>query len=169
MASVYAAFFLLLVAVAQVTVAARYPLSAAFPDYMLVTLVVWAAIRPRDDSMVALPLGAFLVGATGPQSVMVLMLVYLTLLPAALVLRAISPLGSFLNSLVLLIGATLLRDLVFAAEAVSSGANVGATDLLFRAYFPGLALNLLLLPFFYLSLRYLGPRLSFARWRARAY
>jgi hypothetical protein len=168
-ASIYAAFFLLLVAVAQVTVAPRYPLSAAFPDYMLVTLVVWVMIRPRDDSMAALPLGAFLVGATGPQSVMVLMFVYLTLLPGALVLRALSPLGSFLNSLVLLIGATLLRDLVLAAEAVSSGANVGLTDVLFRAYFPGLALNLLLLPFFYLGLRYLGPRMSFARWRARAY
>jgi hypothetical protein len=79
--SIYAAFFLLLVAVAQATVAPRYPLSAAFPDYMLVTLVVWATVRPRDDSMVALPLGAFMVGATGPQSVMVLMFLYLTLLP----------------------------------------------------------------------------------------
>jgi hypothetical protein len=68
-----------------------------------------------------------------------------------------------------MIGANLLRDLVLAAEAVSSGENVGLTDVQFRAYFPGLALNLLLLPFFYLGLRYLGPRMSFARWRARAY
>jgi hypothetical protein len=169
MAYISAALLLLFIAVAQVTVAPRYPLSAAFPDYMLVTLVVWAILRPTEDTMVALPLGALFLGAVGPLSVMVLTFIYITILPAALLLRALSPLGSFLNAIVLLIGATLLRDLVLAAEAVSAGANVGTSDIVLRAFFPGLALNLLLFPFFYFGIRFLGPRASFAGWRARAY
>ena len=88
-------------ALAEVTVAPLFPISAAVPDIPLVTLVVVTAYAGPYAAMLGIPFVAICLGFASDRSPGVLLIAYLPLLPLAAILEESSlPLNRFARTLI---------------------------------------------------------------------
>lgn len=153
-ASVLAA---IVAAMAQVTVAPLFPLSAAVPDFVLLVLVVVAAFGSPRRAMVCVPLAAIAYGFLSDRSPALLLMAYLPLLPLGLYLEeAQIPLNHYARTL----AATLLTGL-WMRGLLMLGPLLGGADASFGAVagqvlIPGLFLDFALLSVVYVPLRLIG-------------
>jgi cell shape-determining protein MreD len=146
-----------LAAIAQVTVAPLFPVSAAVPEFVLLALVIVAAFGNPRRAMVCVPVAAIAYGFLSDRSPALLLLAYLPLLPLGLYLEeARVPLNHYARTLVaalatgLWIRALLMLGTVVGGADATLGAAVG------QVLVPGLFLDFALLSVVYVPLRLIG-------------
>ena len=151
------AAFLVLTAIAQVTVAPLFPIAGAVPDLPLVALLVLTVYSGPTSVMVGLPFVAICTGFASDRAPGLLVLGYLPLLPLAVGIEGWrAPLGQFVR-LVLVVTATglWLRG-VLALSSVAQGADPALSALIRDVLIPGAFLDIALLMVAYLPFRLIG-------------
>lgn len=146
-----------LTALAQVSVAPLFPLSAAIPDYALVTLVILTVFAGPATVMLALPLMALSLGFASDRSPGLLLLAYLPLLPLSLyVEEARVPLNRYAQMAVAGVATGAWARTLLALGAIVGGADPAFGALAGQLVIPGVFLDLALLTLVYVPLRLLG-------------
>lgn len=151
--------FLLVVltALAQVSVAPLFPISAASPDYALVALVILTVFAGPTTVMVALPLMALFLGFASDRSPGLLLMAYLPLLPLALYLEdSRVPLNRYAEMAVAGMATGAWARLVLAFGAIAGGADPSFGAIVGQLVIPGLILDFALLTLVYAPFRLLG-------------
>lgn len=153
------AAILILVVVAQVTVAPLFPLRAAVPDFALLTLIGLAMYRRPATTMLALPILALLLAFSTDRAPGLLLLVYLPLLPlAALIEGADLPLNRYARITIALVVSGLWARTLLALAAIAQGAEPETGALVRQVLLPGMVLDWGLLTVVYVPSRLLGWR-----------
>jgi cell shape-determining protein MreD len=151
------AVVLLLAAVAQVTVAPLFPVSAAIPNLALMALVLVAAFGGAKAVMVGTPFLALSLAFLSDRSAALLLLAYLPLLPLAAYLDSTRiPMNRYVQTLVAAGAVGAFVRVLLALAAISSGAEASLTVLLVQVLLPGLLLDSALLTLAYIPLRFVG-------------
>ncbi len=146
-----------LIALAQVSVAPLFPVSAAVPDYALVLLVVLTVFAGPATVMVALPLMAVCLGFASDRSPGLLLLAYLPLLPLALYLEnSQMPLNSYSQMALAGVATGAWARLILALGAIAGGADPSFGAIAGQLVIPGLFLDFALLTLVYAPFRLLG-------------
>lgn len=140
---------------AQVTVAPRFPLWAATPDFPLLFLVLAAAFGGPFSSMVATPIVAICLGFASDRAPGLLLIAYLPLLPLGLLIEQMElPLTHFFRTLAACIATGIwLRLLLAGVVLVQAGFTF---SLLTKVIMPGIFIDFALLAVVYLVLRLIG-------------
>ena len=144
-------------ALAQVTVAPLFPVSAAVPDYALVMLVILTVFAGPTTVMVALPLTALLLGFASDRSPGLLVMAYLPLLPLALYVEdSRMPLNRYAQMAVAGVATGAWARLLLAFGAIAGGADPSFGAIVGQLVIPGLFLDFALLTLVYAPFRLLG-------------
>lgn len=140
---------------AQVTVAPRFPLWAAIPDFPLLFLVMLAAFGGPFKAMVATPILAVCVGFAGDRAPGLLLIAYLPVLPLGLLLEeADIPLTHFFRVLAAGVATgAWIRTLLAAVVLIQAGFT---PSLLTKVILPGVFIDIALLAVVYLAVRLIG-------------
>lgn len=147
----------LMAAVFQVTVAPLFPVSAAGPDFVLITLVVIAAFGNPRRAMVCVPVAAIAYGFLSDRSPALLLLAYLPLLPVGLYLEeARVPLNHYARTLLATVATGFWMRTLLMLGPVLAGANAGVWNATAQVLIPGLFLDFALLTVVYVPLRLIG-------------
>ena len=152
---------LLAIALAQVTVAPLFPVAAAIPDVVLVTLIALAFFSGPTPVMIALPLVALVLGFESSRQPGLMLLAYLPLLPIALFFEEsnlpLNGLAQF-NLAGALTGVWARSVLAFGA--LTAGAAFDLSTFLFQLLLPGLLLDVVLLTVVFIPIRIMGGQLK---------
>lgn len=141
----------------QVTVAPLFPISAAVPDFVLLTLVLVTAFGTPRRGMVCVPVAALAYGFLSDRAPGLLVLAYLPLLPLGLYLEeARIPLNHFARTLAALLLTGIWARSLLVLGAVVGGADASAGPVLGQILIPGAFLDLALLTLVYVPLRLVG-------------
>ena len=144
-------------ALAQVTVAPLFPVSAAVPDYALVVLVILTVFAGPTTVMVALPLMALFLGFASDRSPGLLVMAYLPLLPLALYVEDLRvPLNRYAQMAVAGVATGAWARLLLALGAIAGGADLSFGAIVGQLVIPGLFLDFALLTLVYAPFRLLG-------------
>ena len=144
-------------ALAQVAVAPLFPISAAVPDYALVTLVLLTVFAGPAIVMLALPLMAICLGFAGDRSPGLLLIAYLPLLPLSLYVEdARVPLNRYAQMAIAGIVTGAWARTLLAFGAIAGGADPALGAITGQLVVPGLFLDFALLTVVYLPFRLLG-------------
>ena len=153
-----AAFLATIVAaMMQVTVAPLFPISAAVPEFVLLTLVIVAAFGNPRRAMVCVPVGALAYGFLSDRSPALLLLAYLPLLPLGLYLEeARVPLNHYARTLIATLATGLWIRTLLMLGTVVGGADATVGAAVGQVLLPGLFLDFALLSVVYVPLRLIG-------------
>lgn len=144
-------------ALAQVSVAPLFPVSAAVPDYALVTLVILTVFAGPATVMVALPLMAICLGFASDRSPGLLLIAYLPLLPLALYAEdSRMPLNRYAQMTLAGIATGVWARWVLALGAIAGGADPSFGAIVGQLVIPGIFLDFALLTLVYAPFRLLG-------------
>ena len=144
-------------ALAQVSVAPLFPVSAAVPDYALVTLVILTVFAGPATVMLALPLMAICLGFASDRSPGLLLMAYLPLLPVALYVQdSRLPLNRYAEMTVAGVATGVWARTLLAFGAIAGGANPSFGAIIGQLVIPGLFLDFALLTLVYAPFRLLG-------------
>lgn len=144
-------------AVAQVSVAPLFPVSAATFDFTLASSALLLVFSGPRVAMFALPLTAILLGFVTDRSPALLLVGYLPLLPVAAVLADLHvPINRYAQLLVAGLSTGLFVRLLLALAAVAHGAAFPPGVVVWQLFLPGLLLDFLLLTIVYFPLRFVG-------------
>lgn len=147
----------ILAAIMQVTVAPLFPVSAAAPEFVLLTLVIVAAFGNPRRAMVCVPVGAIAYGFLSDRSPALLLLAYLPLLPLGLYLEeARVPLNHYARTLIVTVATGVWIRALLMLGAVVGGADATPGAALGQVLIPGLFLDFALLSVVYVPLRLIG-------------
>ncbi len=148
---------LVLAALAQVTVAPLFPLSAAIVDFPLAALVMLFVFDGPRGVMLALPAAALLVGFASDRSPALLLVAYLPLVPLGAYLAGTPlPMNRYTQMAITGVAAGLGARTVLVLAAVAHGAEPGMLALVRQVLFPGALLDLALLSSLYVPFRLVG-------------
>ncbi|MEO8538707.1 MAG: hypothetical protein ABI577_03130 [bacterium] len=144
-------------AICQVTVAPLFPISAAVPEFVLLSLAVVTAFGNPRRGMVCVPVAAIAYGFLSDRAPGLLLLAYLPLLPLSLYLeQATVPLNHFARTmLAVLITGGWARTLLVLGTVVG-GATAPVGSVIGQVLIPGLFLDFALLAIVYVPLRLVG-------------
>lgn len=147
----------ILAAMFQVTVAPLFPVSAAVPEFVLLTLVIVAAFGNPRRAMVCVPVAAVAYGFLSDRSPALLLLAYLPLLPLGLYLEeARVPLNHYARTLVATLVTGLWIRVLLMLGTVVGGADTTVGAAIGQVLVPGLFLDFALLSVVYVPLRLIG-------------
>ncbi len=141
----------------QVTVAPLFPISAAEPDFVLLTLVLVAAFGTPRRGMVCVPVAALGYGFLSDRAPGLMVLAYLPLLPLGLYLEeAKIPLNHYARTAIALLLTGSWARLLMVLGTVVGGADAPVGAVLGQVLVPGAFLDLALLTLVYVPLRLVG-------------
>ena len=142
MSNLFSVLFVLLVAIAQVTVAPLFPLGAAVADYGLIAVAAVALVAGPRAAIVAIPLLALFRSFLGNDAPALMLLAYVPLLPVAFLAdEAQLPLTRYLRlGLVVLAGGLWIRGLQ-AGAALVTGAEFVPRVLVLDLLLPGMVFD----------------------------
>ena len=144
-------------ALAQVSVAPLFPVSAAVPDYVLVVLVILTVFAGPTTVMLALPLMAICLGFASDRSPGLLLIAYLPLLPLALYGEETRvPLNRYAQIVLAGLATGAWARTLLAFGAIAGGAEPAFGALVGQLVIPGLFLDFALLTLVYAPFRLLG-------------
>ncbi len=144
-------------ALAQVSVAPLFPISAAVPDYALIVLVILTLFAGPATVMLALPLIAICLGFASDRSPGLLLMAYLPLLPLALYAEETRvPLNRYAQMVVAGLATGAWARTLLAFGAIAGGADPAFGALVGQLVIPGLFLDFALLTLVYAPFRLLG-------------
>lgn len=144
-------------ALAQVTVAPLFPVSAAVPDYALVVLVILTVFAGPTTVMLAIPLMAICLGFASDRSPGLLLMAYLPLLPLALYAEdSRLPLNRYAQMVVAGVAAGIWARMLLALGAIAGGADASFGAMAGQLVIPGIFLDFALLTLVYAPFRLLG-------------
>jgi cell shape-determining protein MreD len=147
----------LFAAMLQVTVAPLFPISAAEPEFLLLTLVIISAFGSPRRGMICVPIAAIAYGFLSDRSPGLLVLAYLPLLPLGLYLEeARVPLNHFARTLLALLLTGVWARVLLVLGAVVGGADAPVSVVLGQIVVPGLFLDFALLTVVYVPMRLVG-------------
>jgi len=160
-----------LVAVAQVTVAPLFPIAGAVPEFVLLGLTLIAAFGSPTAVMVLTPLAAVAAGFLSDRSPGLMLVGYLPLLPVGVGIEgAPAPLNHYLRTLGMMLATGAWLRAVLALGAVAGGAEPAMGPMLTDVILPGMFLDLVLLTVVYIPLRLAGiPGRGMTLQRSRYY
>ncbi len=141
----------------QVTVAPLFPVSAAVPEFVLLTLVIVTAFGNPRRAMVCVPVAALAYGFLSDRSPALLLLGYLPLLPLGLYLEeARIPLNHYARTLLATLATGAWLRMLLILGTVVGGADATAGAIMGQVLIPGLFLDFALLSLVYVPLRLIG-------------
>lgn len=148
---------LVVVAVAQVTVAPRFTVALAQADLLLVSLAVVTVFAGRSAAMVSVPLMAFFLASLTGRSVGLLILAFV---PFPLLAYWLSedgpPITRYLQTLMAVVATGMWARVLLALATIPGGADFAFGVLVVQYLVPGLLLDAALLSLCYLPCRLLG-------------
>ena len=148
---------LVVVALAQVTVAPLFPLSGAVPELGLLVLLLLGLFMGPGPVMIGLPALAILQGFASDRAPALLVIAYLPLLPFAAALEDWRvPLWEYPRAVIAVVAAGVWLRGVLAFASIAQGAEPSIGPLILDVLFPGAFLDLALLTVAYVPLRFLG-------------
>ena len=157
MKAIAVAAFLMLTAIAQVTVAPLFPIAGAVPDLPLVALLILAVYAGPTSVMVGLPFVAICTGFASDRAPGLLVLGYLPLLPLAVGIEGWRvPLGQFVRLALVGTATGLWLRSVLALSSVAQGADPAFWALIGDVLIPGAFLDIALLTVAYVPFRLIG-------------
>lgn len=157
MKAVSVVLLVVLVALAQVSVAPLFPVSAAIPDFALVTLVMLAVFAGPGTVMLALPLMAICVGFDSGREPGLLLMAYLPLLPLALFIEESRlPVNRYAQMTLAGVATGIWARTMLALGAIAGGAEPAIGTLAFGLLVPGLLVDFVLLTVVYTPFRVFG-------------
>lgn len=141
----------------QVTVAPLFPVSAAVPDFVLLTLVLVTAFGTPRRGMLCVPIAALAYGFLSDRAPGLLVLAYLPLLPLGLYLEeARIPLNHYARTTLALVLTGGWARALMVLGALVGGADGTLGAVLGQILIPGAFLDLALLTLVYVPLRLVG-------------
>lgn len=145
------------IALAQVSVAPLFPVSAAIPDLALVALVMLTVHAGPTTVMLALPLMAISVGFDSDREPGLVLMAYLPLLPLALFLEESRvPLNRYAQMTAAGVATGAWARVTLALGAIAGGAEPATGTLIFGLILPGLLVDFVLLTVVYVPFRLFG-------------
>lgn len=157
MKAVGVVLLVVLVSLAQVSVAPLFPVSAAIPDWALVTLVMLAVFAGPNTVMLALPLMAICVGFDSDREPGLLLMAYLPLLPLALFIEESRlPVNRYAQMTLAGVATGIWARTILALGAIAGGAEPAIGTLAFGLLVPGLLVDFVLLTVVYTPFRVFG-------------
>jgi hypothetical protein len=147
---------LIVLAVAQVTVAPLFPVASAQADLLLVALALLTVFAGRHAAMVSVPLMAIFLGFASDRSIGILILAFLPFpLLAFWLAEGGPPMTRFMQTLLAVVATGTWARTLLAMSAVAGGASLEVGALLVQYVIPGAFIDGLLLALCYLPLRLL--------------
>jgi rod shape-determining protein MreD len=118
------ALLVFVAAIAQVSIVPYFSIFGAQPNLVLVVLVVWMTLRPKQETMVLIPFGGVLIGIfdTQPLGVALLALIPLMVMAEIVEMRLVQ--STLLQGVVIIIVATLLYEVAFLITLTVTGEPV---------------------------------------------
>jgi predicted small integral membrane protein len=151
------AVLVVVVALAQVTVAPLFPISGAVPELGLLLLLLLGLFLGPGPVMAGLPALAILQGFATDRAPGLLIIAYLPLLPFAAALEDWRvPLWEYPRAAIAFVVAGLWFRGIVAFASIAQGADPAFGALAVQVMAPGVFLDLALLTVAYLPLRFLG-------------
>jgi hypothetical protein len=151
------AAFLVLTALAQVTVAPLFPVAGAVADLPLVALLILTMYAGPTSVMLGLPFVAICAGFASDRAPGLLLFGYLPLLPLAVGIEGLAvPLGKYVRLLLVGVATGLWLRGVLALSSVAQGADPAFGALIGEVLIPGAFLDIALLTVAYVPFRLIG-------------
>lgn len=148
---------IVVVAVAQVTVAPRFPLGLAQADLLLVSLALVTVFAGRRAAMISVPLMAFFLAALTGRSMGLLIIAFLPFpLLAYWLSEGGTPISRYLQTLAGVAAAGIWARALLALATIPGGADFDTSVLILQYVIPGLFLDAVLLSVCYLPCRLFG-------------
>jgi len=157
MIAVVLPLLLVAVAVAQVTVAPRFPIGLAQADLLLVSLALVTVFVGRRAAMVSVPLLAFFLASLTGRSFGLLIVAFVPFpLLAFWLAEGGPPITRFLQTLAAVAATGVWARVLLALATVAGGAEIDVSTLVISYLVPGLFLDAALLSACYLPCRLIG-------------
>jgi rod shape-determining protein MreD len=118
------ALLVIVAAIAQVSIVPYFSIFGAQPNLVLVVLVAWMTLRPKQETMLLIPFGGVLIGIfdTQPLGVALLALIPLMVMAEIVEMRLVQ--STLLQGVVIIIVATLLYEVAFLITLAVTGESV---------------------------------------------